>query len=240
MENKTTYKVAGILKNVPANSDFPLSVVVSYSALENTYIKNNLNDWVSTFGGAYVFVVLPPELSHAKFDAQLKAFAKKHKPAEYAKDGFVTQPLSEIHFDDRFGNFNGHTFSHALIKALAFIGLFLILIACVNFINLATAQAVNRSREVGVRKVLGSNRRQLAFQFLGETAFITIAAVILAILVAEITLPLLNRLLETKMTMNLIFNPWLVLFIFITAISVTILSGLYPAIILQDLTPSLH
>jgi len=235
--NKTTYKVAGILKNVPANSDFPLSVVVSYSALENTYIKNNLNDWVSTFGGAYVFVVLPPELSPAKFDIQLKAFAKKHKPAEYAKDGFVTQPLSEIHFDDRFGNFNGHTFSHALIKALAFIGLFLILIACVNFINLATAQAVNRSREVGVRKVLGSNRRQLALQFLGETAFITIAAVILAILVAEITLPVLNRLLDTKMAMNLIFNPWLVLFIFTTTISVTILSGLYPAIILSGFNP---
>ena len=143
----------------------------------------------------------------SKFNAQLKAFAKKHKPAEYSKDAYVTQPLSEIHFDDRFGNFNGHTFSHSLIRALAFIGLFLILIACVNFINLATAQAVNRSREVGVRKVLGSNRRQLALQFLGETALITIAAVILAILVAEITLPLLNKLLETKMTMNLFSIP---------------------------------
>ncbi len=173
----------------------------------------------------------------AKLDAQLKTFAKKHKPAEYSKDGYVTQPLSEIHFDDRFGNFNGHTFSHSLIRALAFIGLFLILIACVNFINLATAQAVNRSREVGVRKVLGSNRRQLALQFLGETAFITIAAVILAILVAEITLPLLNKLLETKMTMNLIFNPWLALFILIITVSVTVLSGLYPAIILSGFNP---
>jgi predicted permease len=236
-DNKTLYKVTGILKNVPANSDFPLAVVVSHTALENTYIKNNLNDWVSTFGGAYTFVVLPPELSPAKLDVQLKAFAKKHKPAEYSKDAYITQPLSEIHFDDRFGNFGGHTFSHSLIRALAFIGLFLILIACVNFINLATAQAVNRSREVGVRKVLGSNRRQLALQFLGETAFITMAAVILAILVAEITLSLLNKLLETKMTMNLIFNPWLTLFIVIITVSVTVLSGLYPAIILSGFNP---
>jgi len=235
--NKTLYKVTGILKNIPANTDFPLSVVVAYSALENTYIKNNLNDWVSTFGGAYTFVILPPELSPVKFDTQLKAFAKKHKPVEYAKDAYVTQPLSEIHFDDRFGNFRGHTFSHSLIKALAFIGLFLIVIACVNFINLATAQAVNRSREVGVRKVLGSNRRQLAIQFLGETALITITAVILAILVAEITLPFLNRLLETKMTMNFIFNPWLALSILIITVSVTILSGLYPAIILSGFNP---
>jgi len=235
--NKTLYKVTGILKNIPSNTDFPLSVVVGYSALENTYIKNNLNDWVSTFGGAYTFVVLPAALSPSHLDEQLKGFAKKHKPAEYAKDAFVTQPLSEIHFDDRFGNFRGHTFSHSLIKALAFIGLFLILIACVNFINLATAQAVNRSREVGVRKVLGSSRRQLAFQFLGETVFITITAVVLAVLVAEITLPLLNKILETKMTMSLIFNPWLVLFILILTISVTILSGLYPAIILSGFNP---
>jgi len=236
-DNKTIYKVTGILENVPANSDFPLSVVVAYSALENSNIKNNLNDWVSTFSDAYTFVALPPELSPLKFNAQLRAFAKKHKPSEYSKDAFVTQPLSEMHFDDRFGNYRGHTFSHSLIKALAFIGLFLILIACVNFINLATAQAVNRSKEVGVRKVLGSNRRQLALQFLGETAVITVTAVILAILAAQMTLPLLNKLLETKMSMNLLFNPWLVLFILVVAISVTVLSGLYPALILSGFNP---
>ena len=93
----------------------------------------------------------------------LKAFAKKHKPAEYSDDSYVLQPLTEIHYDDRTGNYNGHTFSHSLITALTLIGIFLLVIACVNFVNLATAQSVNRSREVGVRKVLGSNRKQLAF-----------------------------------------------------------------------------
>jgi putative ABC transport system permease protein len=236
-ENKTLYKITGILKNVPPNSDFPLSVVAGYTALQNTYIKNNLNDWVSTFGGAYTFVVLPPELSPKKFDTQLITFAKKHKPAEYAKDLFVTQPLSEIHYDDRFGNYTRHTFSHSLITALALIGLFLILIACVNFINLATAQAVNRSKEVGVRKVLGSNRSQLAFQFLGETALITVAAVVIAIIVAESALPFLNKLLEVKMTMNFIFNPLLIFFVLAVAILITFLSGLYPAIILSGFNP---
>ena len=123
----------------------------------------------------------------------LRSFAKKHKPAEYAKDAYIAQPLTEIHYDDRFGNYRGHTFSHSLINALSLIGLFLIVIACVNFINLATAQAVNRSKEVGVRKVLGSNRTQLAFQFLGETALITIAAVVIAIVIAEAALPFLNQ-----------------------------------------------
>jgi predicted permease len=236
-ENKTLYKITGILKNIPANTDFPLSVVAGYNALQNIYIKNNLNDWVSTFGGAYTFVVLPPELSSKKLDAQLISFAKKHKPAEYAKDAFVTQPLSEIHYDERYGNYPRHTFSHSLITALALIGLFLILVACVNFINLATAQAVGRSREVGVRKVLGSNRSQLAIQFLGETALITIAAVVIAIAMAESALPFVNQLLETKMTMNFISNPWLILFVVILAGLVTFLSGLYPAIILSGFNP---
>ena len=236
-ENKTLYKVTGILKNVPPNTDFPLSVVAGYSALQNTYIKNNLNDWVSTFGGAYTFVVLPPELPVEKFNVQLVAFAKKHKPAEYQKDIFVAQPLSEMHFDNRFGNYNRHTFSHSLIRALALIGIFLVLIACVNFVNLATAQAVNRSREVGVRKVMGSNRSQLTWQFLGETALITMTAVVIAVVIAESVLPFLNRLLETKITMNFVLNPWLIVFVLAVAVVVTLLSGLYPAVVLSGFNP---
>jgi len=236
-ENKTLYKVTGILKNIPANSDFPLSVVVSYSALQNTFIKDNLTDWVSTFSSAYTFVVLPRELSVEKFNTQLIAFAKKHKPGEYTTDGYIAQPLTEIHYDDRFGNYGQHVFSHSLVNALALIGIFLLAIACVNFINLATAQAVNRSKEVGVRKVLGSNRSQLAFQFLGETALITVAASLIAIVIAESSLPFLNQLLQTKMTMNFIFNPSLILFMIIVALLVTILSGLYPAIILSGFNP---
>jgi putative ABC transport system permease protein len=236
-DNKYTYKVTGILKNVPANTDFPLSVVVSYATLKNTGIERNLNDWVSTFSDACTFVVLPSELSPVKFNAQLRSFAKSHKPAEYSKDAFVTQPLSEIHYDDRFGNFTSHTFSHSLVKALALIGIFLISIACVNFINLATAQAVNRSKEVGVRKVLGSNRFQLAFQFLGETALITVSAAVIAVIITETALPFLNKLLVVKMTMNFISNPILILFILIVSLLVTLLSGLYPAIILSGFNP---
>jgi len=236
-DNKALFTVKGILKNIPANSDFPLSVVVAYSALQNTGTKNNLNDWVSTFGQAYTFVVLPPDLPVNKFNGELKAFAKKHKPAEYASDGYIAQPLSEIHYDDRFGNYSDHTFSHSLIKVLSLIGIFLIIIACVNFINLATAQAVNRSKEVGVRKVLGSNRAQLAFQFLAETAMIVFVALLLAIGIASISLPYLNNLLQVQMTMGLIANPAIVLFVILTAILVTLLSGIYPAIILSGFNP---
>ena len=235
--NKTLYTVKGILKNVPANSDFPLSTVVPYSALENTNIKNNLNDWVSTYGGAYTFIVLPKEWTVEKFNRDLIAFAKKHKPAEYAQDSYVLQPLTEMHFDERFGNYGGHTFSHSLIAALSLIGIFLLVIACVNFINLATAQAVNRSKEVGVRKVLGSNRRQVALQFLCETAMIVFSASILAIFISAGVLPFLNNLLETHIEFNLFYNPFLIAFIITVALVVTLLSGLYPAFIISGFNP---
>jgi len=237
LSNKTPFIVSGILKDVPVNSDFPLKVVIPYSALANTNIKNNLEDWVSTFGGAYTFIVLPNGLSPQQFNRQLVTFAKKHKPAEYAKDTYVLQPLLEIHYDERFGNFNDHTFSHSLITALTLIGIFLIVIASVNFINLATAQAVNRSREVGVRKVLGSNRKQLALQFLIETALIVCSACVMAVAVAYSVLPFLNKLLEVQIHSNIIGDSSLILFVIATAIAVTLLSGSYPAIILSGFNP---
>jgi putative ABC transport system permease protein len=235
--NKTLYTVTGILKNIPANSDFPFSVVVPYSAIQNTYIKNNLNDWVSTFGGSNTFLVLPPELSEQKFNSALKIFAKKHKPAEYAQDGYILQPLKEIHYDDRFGTFSGHTFSHSLLTALSLIGIFLMVVACVNFINLATAQAVNRSKEVGIRKVLGSNRRQLGLQFIGETALIVCSAAVFAVLVAVGVLPFLNRLLDVHISLNFLENTGLLSFIGLVVVSVTLLSGIYPAVILSGFNP---
>jgi putative ABC transport system permease protein len=237
LDNKTPYMITGILKNVPANSDFPLKIVVPYSAIANSQIINNLTDWVSTYGGACTFIVLPDAHSANKFNADLRSFAKKHKPVEYAKDSYILQPLSEMHFDDRFGNYSGHTFSHSLITALSLIGLFLMVIACVNFINLATAQAVNRSKEVGVRKVLGSNRKQLAFQFLMETAIIVCGASVMAIGISEAVLPFLNKLLEIQIRMNMLENPSLGIFVALTAIVVTLLSGGYPAIILSGFNP---
>lgn len=236
-KNKDLYTITGILKNPPHNTDFPLSVVVPYSALEHTNRKSNLDDWVSTYGDGYTFVMLPKELSVAKFNSDLKAFAKKHKPAEYANDSYIAQPLSEIHYDERFGNYNDHTFSHSLINALSLIGIFLIIIACINFINLATAQAVNRSKEVGVRKVLGSSRKQLAMQFLGETGLIVICAIFIAVLLASASLPFLNTLLETKISGNFLSNPPVILFLLCAAVLITLLAGVYPAIILSGFNP---
>ncbi|MFL5741289.1 MAG: ABC transporter permease [Flavisolibacter sp.] len=236
-DNKYTYKITGILKNTPPNTDFPFDVVASYATLPATSLKRNLDDWVSTFSQSYCFLVLPSNIQPVQFNQQLRAFAKRHKPAEYATDSYALQPFTEMHYDEKLGTYGSHTFSKSLIRALVLIGLFLLIIACVNFINLATAQAVNRSKEVGVRKVLGSNKKQLTIQFLCETSLITFVSVLLGTLLALTALPFLNKLLEVQMNFSFLKDPDLLLFLLGIFVLTSILSGFYPAIILSGFNP---
>ena len=232
-QNQYTVKITGIIENPPINSDLPLGVVVSYKTFKN----DQEDDWMSVMGGNNCFVLFPPGLSRSDFDSFLNNFAKNHKPAGYKNHGLMTQALSEIHFDDRFDNYNHSTFSKSLITALSFIALFLLIIACVNFINLSTAQAVKRSLEVGIRKVLGSTRKQLASQFMIEMALITIFSVLIAVILAFLALPFLNNLIETSIGLDFIMDPAIILFIILVTFFVTIFSGFYPSIVLSGFDP---
>ena len=224
--------VTGILKNPPVNTDFPIQAAISFKTLP----QDSSHDWVSVHGGLNTYVKLPPGLSAEKFAGSLKGFGDKHIPGDYAKkQGFTLQSLNTVHFDKRFGNYNRATFSKELITALSLIGLFLVVIACINFVNLATAQAVDRAKEVGVRKVLGSRKRQLVAQFLSESFIVSLAAVGIAVAMAYLFLPLLNNLLETKIAFRI--DPAVLVFLMIVTGLVTLLSGLYPALILSGFNP---
>jgi putative ABC transport system permease protein len=225
-----TMKVNGIINDPPSNTDFPLGIVVSYATLAKNF---DPNDWGSISDQNYCFVQLNTSSTSQQASQPLAAFVDKHiKPVNPGYD-LALQPLKEMHFDDRYGNFTGRTFSKDLILALSLIGLFLLVIACVNFINLTTAQTMKRAREVGVRKVLGSNRSQLVVQFLGETAITTLSALMGAIFVVFICLPFVNNLLEIHLTIALLFSPQFLAFIIAALLLVTFLAGLYPALVLS-------
>jgi ABC-type antimicrobial peptide transport system permease subunit/AraC-like DNA-binding protein len=239
-ENKRDCKVTGILENFPANTDFPMKLAMSWLTLieKGGDLSGNAQDWVSTFTDRNCYIVLPPGLSEKQLDADLLPFAKKHIPPPYNKTTtFQLQPLKDMHYNTEVGVYGNHAFSKQLIDVISLIGLFLLIIACVNFINLATAQAVNRSKEVGIRKVLGSNRNQLVLQFLSETLIITFFAVVLASIIALVTLPMLNNLLEIHLSRGFLESPIVILFLIGVVIGVTFLAGFYPALVLSGYNP---
>jgi len=147
------------------------------------------------------------------------------------------QRLSEIHFDDRFGNYNYNTVSESTLLTLSIIGIFLLLTACINFVNLTTAEAVKRSKEVGIRKSLGSSRPQLIYQFLGETSLVTLLSIIIAVVLAEVGLSFLNPFLDLTLTLNFSSDIFLWLFLISTLVIVSLLSGFYPALVVSGFNP---
>jgi ABC-type antimicrobial peptide transport system permease subunit len=235
LNNTYVLKVSGILAGIPSNTDFQLKVVIAYGT-GFTRDFSASTDWDGTESAFGCYVLLPQNMSASNFNSQLRAYAKKvESPAN--KDSHIIQSLSDVHFDTKTGDYSGKTISRELINALWLIAAFILLIACVNFINLSTAQAVNRAKEVGVRKVLGSNKWQLKLQFITETFLLVITSVALAVIITWITLPFLNKILELSLSVNILNNPTIVLFLVVVAIVVTALAGFYPSLVLSGFNP---
>ncbi|MBV8390141.1 MAG: ABC transporter permease [Mucilaginibacter sp.] len=228
--------VSGILANPPANSDFQLKVVVSYgTGFTGSYLASS-TDWNNTVSDYGCYILLPPHTSIDNFNQQLAAYSRKVESATN-RDSHIAQPLNAVHYDAQVGDYSNNTISRQLLNVLWVIAGFILLIACVNFINLSTAQAVNRAKEVGVRKVLGSNKSQLQTQFLVETFLIVIIAVLLATGITIIALPSVSRLLELSLSFNLFSNPAIILFLLTVTIVVTALAGFYPSMVLSRFNP---
>jgi len=236
-ENKINLKITGVLKNIPVNSDFPLKVVVSYSTLKTTDFKDGFSDWGGILSYHYCFVVLPHNITTDQFNHNLDVFVKKHKPADRVNDGMRIIPLNQMHYDSRAGVFSGHVFSRELVRTLGLIGLLLLIVACVNFVNLATAQAINRSKEVGIRKVLGSSRKKLILQFLTETFIIVLFSISIAIILVQLVVPFLNQMLDIKLAPSFLKDPAIITFLAMLIPAVTLLSGFYPALVLSGFNP---
>ena len=230
-------KVSGILATIPANTDFQLKIVVAYGSGFTGSIIAKSTDWEDrTNAGFGCYIMLPPNISVDNFNLQLRAYSTKVQSPEN-KDSHSVQPLSAVHYDTQTGNYINKTISQELLNVLWLIAAFILLIACVNFINLSTAQAVNRAKEVGVRKVLGSNKSQLQIQFIIETFLIVTVAVVLTAAITILALPYVNQLLELSLSFNILSNPAIILFLVTVTIVVTALAGFYPSIVLSRFNP---
>lgn len=236
VENKWDFKITGILQDLPINTDRRDEIYLSYSNLKdkNSWLAGD--SWKGVAGGMHCFVLLKPNVLPSQVDKAFPELSKKYYDERDAKVyQFKLQHISDIHFNPDLGGY----LAKKNLWALSLIGLFLIITACVNFINLATAQALGRCKEIGVRKVLGSQRWQLFWQFIAETALITMLALILAFSLAQLALPYVNQLFDIQLRIDIFQDVYLLTFLPILLVVVILLSGSYPGLILAGFQPVL-
>lgn len=228
LNNKDSYKVTGVLKNLPGNTQFDFDYLVSLEPNENSYG----NTWdISTYN---TYVQLQPNTSLTAFNNKIKNEIEKYT-GQKNQEMFL-YPMSKLHLYSRFENGKPVGGKIETIRLLLIIAALILLIACINFMNLSTAQSQKRAKEVGVRKVIGAARSKLIFQFLCESVVFALVAGLLALFLVELSLPYFNHLINKSLFLNY-SNPalWLALsgFILITGL----LAGSYPAFFLSAFKP---
>ena len=242
---KTT--VTGIVQSITENTDLTFHDFISFStAMVNPNLKKqmSLNNWGGTTPERQLFVKLSANTPAARVAQQLNDILKRNRPVTPEnKDRIQTfslQPLADIHFNENYGTFgNGRIANKTTLFELFAIALFLLLLGCINFVNLTTAQSAQRAKEIGIRKTMGSTRKQLIFQFLSETFLITLVAVIISTAMAPVILNLFSGFIPQGIKADLFSQPGIIVFLGLLTVIVSLLSGFYPALILSGYKPVL-
>lgn len=234
-DNKEILKVTGILAPIPQNSDFQFSVVFSLGTGRTVEMLKS-TDYNSTGSYYGCYVLAPAGMNEAQLTGKLQALMKRYRAPDN-KDSEIAQPLSKVHFDNRAGNYSNKSISTQMISMLWMIALFILVIACVNFVNLATAQAVNRAKEVGIRKVLGGNRGQLQMQFLTETFVIVLISLILSVGISAAGIPFIGKIMDLPLATGMLLQVKVAAFMVLLAVLVTLIAGFYPSMVLSGFNP---
>ncbi|HVV55281.1 MAG TPA: ABC transporter permease, partial [Mucilaginibacter sp.] len=204
--------VTGIIAEPTENTDFTFHDFISFSSIKSIKdMEQQMTDWGGTTSNFQFFVKLAPASSVQGIEKQLRHILLKYEP-DQAKPGgykvnFRLQPLSDIHFNDHYGAINNATANKTTLYGLIVIAVFLLILGCINFINLTTAQASQRAKEIGIRKTMGSSRLQLVGQFLSETFMITLLAVIISMALVPVVLHLFSDVISPDVKFNLFEHP---------------------------------
>jgi len=236
LNNETELKVTGVMEDYPANTTFPFDMLISYLTIQK---EKEEGGWGSVYSDDQCFVMLEAGTSPEAINNQFPAFVKKYETEREDRSlKRWLQPLSELNYDTRFGNYRYATVSKTSIFAMGIVALFLLITACINFINLSTAVAVKRSKEVGIRKVLGSQRFQLIGQYLSETGLITLVSLLISVGLSELALIQLNAFMDINLHVDFT-DVQFILFLVVVWVVVSLASGFYPALLLSGFSPAL-
>jgi len=232
-----TAKVTGIMQDIPENSTIKADMIVSMNTITRKFNPELDNQWGNY--GNNTYVLLKPGASPELFTKQLPAFLEKMNGTEMKKlnmyPTLMLEKLKDVYLrstrdDSKTGNIKN-------VYIFSIVAVFILLIACFNFINLTTARSVERAKEVGIRKVVGAGRQQLTWQYLGESVIVCLIAFFISVGAAALLLPSFNTL-AGKTISDGIFEHWgMIVSLFLASIGIGLLAGIYPALVLSSFKP---
>lgn len=233
--------VSGIVENFKGRTDFVFQEFISHPTLLQTRLRDQFleKNWNSTNSNSQLFVKVREQANFEAIQKRLDALALEHKDEESIKYGedtkYSLQPLNDIHFNENYGiyDWSKGQASKSLLTNLALVALFLLLLGCINFINLNTAQASQRAKEIGIRKTLGSSRRQIITQFMGETFLLVVLSAGLSLLLSKVLLNAFSDFIPEGLSLELFKSPIVLTGMVVLLVLVTFLSGFYPALVLS-------
>ncbi len=232
--DKADYKITGVLEHIPGNTHFRFDFLASFSSLVDLRGRDRVYSWNSWSYSTYV--LLQKQADPVFLENKLGDFLKKN----YGKDATQTlrlQPVAHIHFYTK-ANFELEPSADIRnVYLLSAVGLFILLIACFNYMNISTARAATRAKEIGMRKVIGASRRQLVRQFLGETILFSIMALIISILLVRLILPAFRTFMDRKLEAGFIWDGSTIWTLAGLVLFIGILAGSYPSLVLSSYQP---
>lgn len=245
--NNDLVRITGVLPRVPDNTHLKFDILFSYTTLFTWQDEDSPDYGIRRYDQSwqrsdmYTFVKLQPgtdpKFLEGKFadvvDRQVPELKQKNK-----QNRLALQPVKEIHLTSRLSDEAEANGDGRIVRFMALIGIFVLAIAWINYVNLSTARALERSKEVGVRKALGAARSQLFRQFISEAAFVNLLALIVAFAVVGVVLPAFNTLSGLPLTASHLFKPWFIGLTSLLWLGGTLISGFYPALILSSFRPA--
>ena len=233
--------ISGIVKDLDENTDFSFKIFMSRASMHRLH-SNDWGQWDNTNSGSQLMVKLTKGSSTSQVTKLINDLYKKnHKaePGDNSSTAYALQPLADIHFNSDYDNFDQRLAHKPTLYGLMAVASFLLILGCINFINLTTALSSQRAKEIGIRKTMGSSRMQLILQFLSETFWVSLMASVVSILIAPALLKVFHDFIPEELHFNPLRQPQLIVFILLLTVFVSLLSGLYPAFILSNLPPAL-
>jgi putative ABC transport system permease protein len=239
-----TVTITGVVRDLEEITDFTSREFISYVTISKTAMQQNFmmevwDDWMAYSKG---WVKLSDSNDKAAVELQLNLLLAKYnknlRNDEANSMAFKLQPLDNVHFNNEYAGFGTRTAHAPTLYALLAIAAFLLLLGCINFVNLSTAVASHRAKEIGIRKTIGSTKKQLVVQFLCETLTMCVLASILSISIAPLLLQLFSDFIPQGVSFDVVRQPSILLFLGGLTVTVSLLSGVYPAFVLSQFRPA--